>query len=180
MNDEEWLALRTGALALSGHPVEVSRRHRAGIVVEPTRVTQALHCDVPVIAVVGWPDGRHHSVIKAAEARLAVDMGASEVWLCVNADAADDNAVLADVLAVRQAVEQPATLGLVHAGRPEVVRAGELVGVDKLVCSNAHQVPGTALPVAFYGVEDSIDAVVEALSAGAEQAFTAPRQSHSG
>lgn len=179
MNDEQWLALRTGALALSGHPIVASGRHRAGVVVEPTRVTEALHSDVPVMAVVGWPDGRHHSVIKAAEARLAIDMGASEVWLCVNADASGDNAVLADVLAVRQAVEHPATLGLVYAGRPEVVRAGELVGADKLVCPTTWEVPETALPVAVYGVEDSIDAVIDALAAGAEQAFTAPRQSHS-
>lgn len=174
MNDLEWLALRTGALALSGHPVAGAARHRAGIVVEPTRVAEALRADVPVIAVVGWPDGRHHSVIKAAEARLAVDMGASGVWLCVNVDAAGENEVLADVLAVRQAVEEPATIGLVYAGRPEVARAGELVGVDTLVCAHGETLPETPLPIAVHGVEDSTDAVVDALSAGAEQVFTAP------
>ncbi|QPK83450.1 hypothetical protein G7Y29_01110 [Corynebacterium qintianiae] len=174
MDDLEWLATRTGSTALGGRPFAVSARHRAGVVVEPTRVQEATRTGVPVIAVVGLPDGRHHSVIKAAEARLAVDMGAHEVWLAVDVDAAGDNGVLADVLAVRQAVEAPARLGLLYRDRPEIVRAGELVGVDKLVCEAGERIPDTALDVAVTGTVDTVEAVVSALDAGAGEVFTTP------
>ncbi|WP_050758243.1 hypothetical protein [Corynebacterium lipophiloflavum] len=175
MDDLEWLATRTGSTALGGWPFAVSPGHQAGVVVEPTRVQAAKRTGVPVIAVVGWPDGRHHSVIKAAEARLAVEMGAAEVWLAVDADAEGDNGVLADVLAVSQAVEAPARLGLLYDARASVIRAGELVGADKLVCPIDKDLPPTALDVAAIGVEDSVEAVVGALEAGAAVVFTEPR-----
>ncbi|MCT1425794.1 hypothetical protein M3G07_05555 [Corynebacterium sanguinis] len=175
MDDLEWLAMRTGITALGGRPFNVSERHQAGVVVEPTRVQAAKRTGVPVIAVVGWQDGRHHSVIKGAEARLAVEMGAAEVWLAVDADAEGDNEVLADVLAVRQAVEAPARLGLLYDARPSVIRAGELVGVDKLVCPSGAELPRTTLDVAAIGVDDSVEAVVDALEAGAAVVFTEPR-----
>ncbi|SDM07489.1 deoxyribose-phosphate aldolase [Corynebacterium mycetoides] len=172
MDDLQWLATRTGESALGGQPFASDGRHLAGVVVEPTRVRAANSGSVPVIAVVGWPGGRHHSVIKAAEARLAVDMGADEVWLVVDPGAEGDNEVLADVVAVRQAVDAPVRLGVFYRGCPEVVRAGELAGADTLVCEDADDLPDTSLTVALIGVDDSVDAVVAALDRGAAYAFT--------
>jgi len=62
----------------------------------------------PVLAtVVGFPSGKHHSLVKGAEARLAVDQGAAEVDMVIDIGAAvagEYNAVLADVLTVREAI----------------------------------------------------------------------------
>ncbi|SDJ18685.1 deoxyribose-phosphate aldolase [Rhodococcus triatomae] len=58
-------------------------------------------------AVVGFPSGKHHSLVKGAEARLTVDQGAQEIDMVIDVGAAvagDYNAVLADVLTVREAV----------------------------------------------------------------------------
>ncbi|MBM7459741.1 deoxyribose-phosphate aldolase [Rhodococcus coprophilus] len=60
-----------------------------------------------IATVVGFPSGKHHSLIKGAEARLAVEEGAREVDMVIDIGAAvagDYNAVLADILTVREAI----------------------------------------------------------------------------
>ncbi len=60
-----------------------------------------------VTTVAGFPSGKHHSLIKGAEARLAVDQGAAEIDMVIDIGAAvagDFNAVLADILTVREAI----------------------------------------------------------------------------
>ncbi|EME62313.1 MULTISPECIES: deoxyribose-phosphate aldolase [Rhodococcus] len=60
-----------------------------------------------VATVAGFPSGKHHSLIKGAEARLAVDQGAAEIDMVIDVGAAvagDYNAVLADILTVREAI----------------------------------------------------------------------------
>ena len=57
--------------------------------------------------VAGFPSGKHHSLVKAAEARLAVDTGAEEVDMVIDVGAAVDgrfDEVFADVLTVREAI----------------------------------------------------------------------------
>lgn len=57
--------------------------------------------------VAGFPSGKHHSLVKAAEARLAVDSGADEIDMVIDVGAAVDgrfDEVFADVLTVREAV----------------------------------------------------------------------------
>lgn len=67
-----------------------------------------LRADGLVVATVaGFPSGKHHSLIKGAEARLAVDQGAAEIDMVIDIGAAvagDYNAVLADILTVREAI----------------------------------------------------------------------------
>ncbi|AUM17878.1 deoxyribose-phosphate aldolase [Rhodococcus ruber] len=67
-----------------------------------------LRADRLVVATVaGFPSGKHHSLIKGAEARLAVDQGAAEIDMVIDIGAAvagDYNAVLADILTVREAI----------------------------------------------------------------------------
>lgn len=69
-----------------------------------------------VCAVVGFPSGKHLSVIKAEEARLAVEDGAGEIDMVIDVGAAlhgDFEAVRADVDAVRNAVGAAATLKVI-------------------------------------------------------------------
>lgn len=67
-----------------------------------------IEADGLVLAVVaGFPSGKHHSLIKGAEARLAIDQGAGEIDMVIDIGAAvagDYNAVLADILTVREAI----------------------------------------------------------------------------
>lgn len=67
-----------------------------------------IHAEGLVTAVVaGFPSGKHHSLVKGAEARLAVDQGAREIDMVIDVGAAvegDYNAVLADILTVREAI----------------------------------------------------------------------------
>ena len=63
--------------------------------------------DPTVATVAGFPSGKHHSLVKGAEARLAVEQGAREVDMVIDVGAAvagDWNAVLADILTVREAI----------------------------------------------------------------------------
>lgn len=69
-----------------------------------------------VATVCGFPSGKHHSSIKAAEAALSVEQGADEVDMVIDvaaANAGDFAAVEADVAAVRAAVPAPRILKVI-------------------------------------------------------------------
>ena len=66
-----------------------------------------------IITAVGFPTGRHHIFEKASEARLAVSQGAHRVWACVDTSNPDANALLSDMISLREAVPAPAQLGVV-------------------------------------------------------------------
>ena len=58
-------------------------------------------------AVAGFRSGKHHSLVKAAEARMAVDEGADEVDMVIDVGAAVDgrfDEVFAEVVTVAQAI----------------------------------------------------------------------------
>ena len=55
-------------------------------------------------AVVGFPSGKHQSLVKGAEARLAVDQGAAEIDMVI------------DVGAAVAALPEPGEIGDVRAG----------------------------------------------------------------
>ncbi len=60
-----------------------------------------------VATVCGFPSGKHHSVVKAAEAALSIEQGADEVDMVIDVAAAltrDFAAVEADIATVRAAV----------------------------------------------------------------------------
>ena len=107
-----------------------------------------------IIAAVGFPTGRHHILVKASEARLAISQGAHRVWACVDTSTTDANAALSDMISLREAVLYPAHLGIVvpdyaglqpsgaesHSGarasaqrRDELVSTCEFAKVDQLV-----------------------------------------------
>lgn len=69
-----------------------------------------------VAAVAGFPSGKHHSLVKGAEARLAMDQGANEIDMVIDVGAAvagDYNAVLSDILTVREAIGPTAVLKVI-------------------------------------------------------------------
>lgn len=71
---------------------------------------------VNITAVCGFPSGKHHSRIKAAEAGAAVLDGADEIDMVIDVGAAvagNFDAVQADIAAVRAAVPAPTVLKVI-------------------------------------------------------------------
>ncbi|PFG27359.1 hypothetical protein [Corynebacterium renale] len=77
--------------------------------------TEGLYDGATVIAAVAYPTGTSHSLIKATEARFAVQCGASEILLALDASATEENALIADIMAVREAVSEQVPVWL-HEG----------------------------------------------------------------
>ncbi|ONM47549.1 deoxyribose-phosphate aldolase [Nocardia donostiensis] len=107
-----------------------------------------------VATVAGFPSGKHHSLVKGAEARLAVDQGAAEVDMVIDIGAAvagDFSAVLADIVTVREAVSDRAVLKVIieSAALPDeaivgVCRAAERAGADFVKTSTGFHPAGGA------------------------------------
>ncbi|MCA2205678.1 deoxyribose-phosphate aldolase [Nocardia rosealba] len=107
-----------------------------------------------VATVAGFPSGKHHSLIKGAEARLAVDSGAAEVDMVIDVGAAvagDFAAVLTDIITVREAVEDRAVLKVIiesAALTDEAIvgacRAAEKAGADFVKTSTGFHPAGGA------------------------------------
>ena len=87
------------------------------VVVSPHHVSIVARAGAAnIISVAGYPTGRHHTLIKASEARLAIQSGASEVWVSLDETVTDANAVLSELIAIREACPDPARLGLIVPG----------------------------------------------------------------
>ncbi|MFD3509055.1 deoxyribose-phosphate aldolase [Nocardia sp. NPDC058666] len=107
-----------------------------------------------VATVAGFPSGKHHSLVKGAEARLAVDQGAAEVDMVIDVGAAlagDFNAVLADIITVREATADRAVLKVIiesAALTDEAIvgacRAAEQAGADFVKTSTGFHPAGGA------------------------------------
>ncbi|ASD22827.1 deoxyribose-phosphate aldolase [Cryobacterium sp. LW097] len=69
-----------------------------------------------VAVVCGFPSGKHHSSIKAAEAALAIDQGADEIDMVIDIGAAKAGRfadVQADIAAVRASIPAPKVLKVI-------------------------------------------------------------------
>lgn len=69
-----------------------------------------------VATVAGFPSGKHASLVKATEARYAAQMGADEIDVVIDVAAAlakDQNALLAELITVREAVPHPLVLKVI-------------------------------------------------------------------
>lgn len=107
-----------------------------------------------VAAVAGFPSGKHHSLVKGAEARLAVQQGAHEVDMVIDIGAAvagDYNAVLADILTVREGIDDETVLkviletaALTDEAIVECCRAAERAGADFVKTSTGFHPAGGA------------------------------------
>ncbi|MFD4292237.1 deoxyribose-phosphate aldolase [Rhodococcus sp. NPDC058532] len=114
-----------------------------------------VRADGPKVAVVvGFPSGKHHSLVKGAEARLAVEQGADEVDMVIDIGAAvagDYNAVLADILTVREGIADVTilkvileTAALPDAAIVECCLAAERAGADFVKTSTGFHPAGGA------------------------------------
>lgn len=83
---------------------------------------------VMVTALAGFPSGNHHSLIKATEARLAVDSGAGRVAVVADLGAAIHerfDELFVDVLTVREAVGADVELTVIVEAGAILAAAGE-------------------------------------------------------
>ena len=107
-----------------------------------------------VATVCGFPSGKHHSAVKAAEAARAVSDGADEVDMVIDVGAAvagDVTAVQADIAAVRAAVPAPHRLKVIVESAVldddslvAVCRAAEAAGADLVKTSTGFHPAGGA------------------------------------
>lgn len=86
----------------------------------------------------GFPTGQHEPLIKAAEARFAVQHGASAIALCVPAESrGDPNRALMEAVTVREAVPSPVKLCVILGGEeeewPALIECYRRAGVDAVV-----------------------------------------------
>ncbi|WP_054816012.1 deoxyribose-phosphate aldolase [Nocardia arizonensis] len=119
-----------------------------------------------VATVAGFPSGKHHSLVKGAEARLAVDQGAAEVDMVIDVGAAlagDYTAVLADIVTVREAVADRAVLKVIiesaalpDAAIVEACRAAERAGADFVKTSTGFHPAGGASAHAVRLMADTV------------------------
>lgn len=114
-----------------------------------------LRADGLAVAVVaGFPSGKHHPGIKAAEAELAVRQGAAEVDMVIDVGAAvagDDDAVLADIRAVRASIGEGVVLKVIletavltDAAIVACCRTAERAGADFVKTSTGFHPAGGA------------------------------------
>ena len=101
-----------------------------------TVVVSPHHVSIAAGAGDGDDIGRHHTLIKASEARLAIQSGASEVWVSLDETVTDANAVLSELIAIREACPDPARLGLIVPDAPladAALNAAHQAGYQRLI-----------------------------------------------
>nr|WP_232715991.1 deoxyribose-phosphate aldolase [Gordonia metallireducens] len=119
--------------------------------------------DQRTCVVAGFPSGKHHSLVKAAEARLAVDSGAHEVDMVIDVGAAVDgrfDEVFADVLTVREAVGDSTLLKVIIESAALLQLAGPETVTE--VCRRAEQA-GAGMVKTSTGFHPAGGASVEAV-----------------
>lgn len=124
------------------------------VCVSPSMLPVETPDGVAVATVCGFPSGKHHSQVKAAEAALSVEQGADEVDMVIDVAAAlagDFAAVEADIAAVRAAVPAPRILKVIiesAALTDEAIvgacRAAEAAGADFVKTSTGFHPAGGA------------------------------------
>ncbi|WP_062465830.1 deoxyribose-phosphate aldolase [Demequina maris] len=124
------------------------------VCVSPSMLPVTTPEGLAVATVCGFPSGKHHSSIKAAEAALSIEQGADEVDMVIDIAAAlagDFDAVQADVAAVRAAVPAGRILKVIiesAALTDEAIvgacRASEAAGADFVKTSTGFHPAGGA------------------------------------
>lgn len=128
-----------------------------------------------LVSVAGYPTGKHHPLIKASEAHMAVVNGAYEAHAVLdpaNVVAADRNAMISEIVTLREAVPYPAQLRVAVGETPvdeehleTFCRAAVTAGADVVLVDGVEQIP-----VAVAAVTGSALSVVCALHGTAPSA----------
>lgn len=124
------------------------------VCVSPSMLPVDVPAGLAVAVVCGFPSGKHHSSVKAAEAALSIVQGADEVDMVIDIAAANEGRfddVEADVAAVRNAVPEGKILKVIiesAALSDEAIvgacRASEAAGADFVKTSTGFHPAGGA------------------------------------
>lgn len=116
--------------------------------------------------VCGFPSGKHASLVKATEARWAVEQGAHDINVMVDLAAAvagDTSALISELMTIREAVPKPVVLSVIVEsavlGEQQlrtVVRTCAQVGVDYIKTSTGFHPAGGATVEAVRIVADEL------------------------
>ncbi|MGJ0182072.1 2-deoxyribose-5-phosphate aldolase [Corynebacterium glyciniphilum] len=127
--------------------------------------------DLRLVSVAGYPTGKHHPLIKASEAHMAVVNGAHEVHAVLdtaNVVAGDLNAMISEIVTLREAVPYPAVL---RVSPGEDGTGGDLDGDRVRVFCRAAVTAGADMVWAC--TDNDVAAMLEAV-AGSTVAVAAP------
>ncbi|WP_084075018.1 deoxyribose-phosphate aldolase [Demequina sp. NBRC 110052] len=124
------------------------------VCVSPSMLPVSTPAGVAVATVCGFPSGKHHSFVKAAEAALSIEQGADEVDMVIDIAAANEGRfddVQSDIAAVRGAVPEGKILKVIiesAALSDEAIvgacRAAEAAGADFVKTSTGFHPAGGA------------------------------------
>ena len=113
--------------------------------------------DLKVAVVCGFPSGKHHSTVKAAEAAaLSIEQGADEIDMVIDIGAAEAGRVddvQADIAAVRASIPAPKVLKVISVRSFDDARAMIAAGASRLgVSGSAAPLSGSthAVPTGTY------------------------------
>lgn len=128
--------------------------HCGAICVSPSMLPVTVPEGMKVATVAGFPSGKHASLIKATEARFSVQNGAQEVDVVIDVAAAiaeDKNALISELMTVREAVPHPVVLKVIVESAVlseqqlrTAVQACVAVGVDYVKTSTGFHSAGGA------------------------------------
>ncbi|GAA2576761.1 deoxyribose-phosphate aldolase [Microbacterium binotii] len=124
------------------------------VCLSPSVLPVAVPDPLKLAVVVGFPSGKHHSQIKAAEAALAASEGADEIDMVIDVGAAIEgryDAVESDIRAVREAAPSPVVLKVIIESAAlsddaivAVSQAAERAGADFVKTSTGFHPAGGA------------------------------------
>ncbi|WP_394551966.1 deoxyribose-phosphate aldolase [Agromyces sp. MMS24-JH15] len=124
------------------------------VCLSPSALPVEIPAGLRLTVVCGFPSGKHHSEIKAAEASRAVADGADEVDMVIDIGAAKDGRfddVEADIRAVREAAPSPTVLKVIIESAAltddQIVgacKAAEAAGADFVKTSTGYHPSGGA------------------------------------
>ncbi|TFC94741.1 MULTISPECIES: deoxyribose-phosphate aldolase [Cryobacterium] len=137
--------------------------------------------DLKVAVVCGFPSGKHHSIIKAAEAALAIEQGADEVDMVIDIGALKGGRfadVQADIAAVRAGVPAPGVLKVIIESAAltdaEIVAACEAsvaAGADFVKTSTGFHPAGGATVHAVRLMKQTVGDQAEVKASGGVRSF---------
>ncbi|AEI13010.1 deoxyribose-phosphate aldolase [Cellulomonas gilvus] len=136
------------------------------ICISPSFLPVEVPAGLEVATVCGFPSGKHHSDVKAAEAARSVADGATEVDMVIDVGAAKEGRfadVQADIAAVRAAVPAPTVLKVIIESAAlsdheivEVCRAAAAAGADFVKTSTGFHPAGGATVHAVRIMADTV------------------------
>lgn len=146
------------------------------VCLSPSVLPVSIPDGLKLAVVVGFPSGKHHSQIKAAEAALAASEGADEIDMVIDVGAAIEgryDAVESDIRAVREAAPAPVVLKVIIESAAlsdeaivAVSQAAERAGADFVKTSTGFHPSGGATVHAVQLMKQTVGDRLEVKASG--------------